>query len=234
MTDSIQQDSVNDSQTSGPLTLLTVLLVVLTMFVCGFLLTQDLPSWTPLNVSHVGPPEFFECELRARINAPVEVALVLGRATGCQDADPSLVNLIAREAVRAGVNPKVLAATVAVESQCNPLAVSSRGALGLTQVLARSWDGQFDFSRVNLLNPSDNVRTGAVIMAGLIRENGLRDGVQRYNGATVGCPTCDGGYSARVLALAGITRAPRPRALVSQPLQTRSRVHESCPQYSGE
>lgn len=234
MTDLIQQDSRNDSQTSRPLILLTVFSIIFTTFMSGFLFTKDTPSWTPLKVHHVGPPKFFECELRARINAPVEVALVFGRATGCQDADPSLVNLVAREAIRAGLNPKVLAATVAVESQCNPIAVSSRGALGLTQVLAREWDAKFDFSRVNLLNPSDNVHTGAVIMAGLIRENGLRDGVQRYNGATIGCPTCDGGYSARVLALAGITRAPKPRVLVKQDVQTASLVRESCPQYLGD
>ena len=223
MTDSIQQGS-----TSGPLVRWTVV-SVFTMAACGFFFTQYVPSRAPLNVKHVGPPDFFEREIRERMNAPVEVALIFGRSTGCQDADPSLINLVAHEAVRAGVNPRVLAATVAVESQCNPLAVSSRGALGLTQVLPRVWDAKFDFSRVNLLNPSDNVHTGAVIMASLIRENGLSVGVQLYNGAGVGCPTCDGGYSARVLALAGIERRLKPRMLVTQTLQTGSSQYPRTP-----
>jgi hypothetical protein len=57
----------HEPQTSGPLTLLTVLLVLTTMSVCGFLFTQD-HLWMALNVSHVGPTEFFECELGGRIN----------------------------------------------------------------------------------------------------------------------------------------------------------------------
>ncbi len=202
----------------APLALWTVV-SIFTVAACGFFVTRDVSPPAPLNVKHVGPPEFLQRELRARDNAPVEVALIFGRAMGCQDADPALIHLVAREAIRAGLNPKVLAATVAVESGCDPLAVSSRGALGLTQVLARVWNPKFDFSRVNLLNANDNVRTGATIMAGLIRENGLRWGVQLYNGATVGCPTCDQGYSERVLALAGIARPPRLRWLVTRTMQ---------------
>jgi transglycosylase-like protein with SLT domain len=205
MTDLVQRASADNLQTRTAVTLLTVLSVVVTFIVSGFRFRQDGPSLPPLNVKHMAPADFFECELRMRINAPVEVALVFGRALGCQNADASLINLVAREAVKAGVPPKVLAATVAVESQCDPHAASSRGALGLTQVLVRAWDAKSDFSHVNLLNPSDNARTGAIIMAELIRENGLPVGLQRYNGATSGCPTCDSGYSARVLALAGIT-----------------------------
>lgn len=188
--------------------------------VCVFFTTRDLALRIPLNAQRVGPPDFFEREIRERMDAPIEVALVFGRARGCQNADPSLINLVAGEALRAGVNPKVLAATVAIESQCDPLAVSSRGALGLTQVMARVWDSKFDFSHVNLLNPRDNVRTGATIMASLIRENGLRLGVQLYNGATINCPSCDAGYSARVLALAGIAGRPKPRVFVTQLVRT--------------
>jgi hypothetical protein len=40
-------------------------------------------------------------------------------------------------------------------------------------------------------------------MSSLIRTHGLQRGVQLYNGAGVGCDSCDAGYSARVIALAG-------------------------------
>jgi len=135
---------------------------VLTIILCGFLFTQDTNSLPTLDVKHTPPPDFFENELRVYIDAPFEVALVLGRAPGCQNADRSLINLIAREALRAGVNPKILAATVAVESRCDPLAVSSRGTVGLTQVRARVWRAKFDFSRINLFNPSNNLHTGGL------------------------------------------------------------------------
>lgn len=153
--------------------------------------------------THTPPPPFFLRELRERMNAPLEVALVFGRSTGCSNADPLLIDTVARDAVKVNMPPKVLAATIAVESQCEPYAVSSRGALGLSQVMPKIWKNKFDFETVNLLNPQDNVRVGATIMAGLIHEHGLARGVQLYNGAGVGCETCDGGYSNKVLALAG-------------------------------
>lgn len=226
MNDLIEHNARNDPRPIRPFPLRTVLFI-LTMVVCGLLCTQNVPSPTPPNLRHVGPPDFLEREMRARMNAPIEVARVFDRVTGCTEAGPSLINLVAREAVSAGVHPNVLAATVAVESHCNPLAVSPRGALGLTQVVARLWDDQFDFSRVNLLNPSDNVRTGATIMAGLIRANGLRRGVQLYNGAGVGCRSCDSGYSERVLALAGIAPAEKPRVLVAETVQTGSLMQDA-------
>lgn len=174
-------------------------------FAYTYVTSPRTPAIEPLPISFPmpAPPAFFEREVRVRQNAPLQVALVFGRSIGCADADPELINLVAREAINNGLPPKVLAATIAVESQCTPLAVSSKGALGLTQVMARTWNSKFDFSKVNLLNPTDNVHVGAVIMAGLVHDHGLARGVQLYNGAGVGCDTCDGGYSNKVLALAG-------------------------------
>ena len=90
------------------------------------------------------------------------------------------------------------------------MAVSSRGGIGLTQIRARVWRTCFDFSRINLFSPWDNVHMGAVIMADLIRRHGLRDGLQHYNGGMVGCSTCAYGYSTHVLALAGASAELSP------------------------
>jgi len=203
----------------------TTISLILSMVVCGLLFTKVSPSLPTLDVKHTPPPAFFEGELRAYRDAPFEVAFVLGRAPGCQNADGSLISLIAREALQAGVNPKVLAATVAVESRCDPLAVSSRGAIGLMQIRARAWRTKFDFARVNLFNPSDNVHTGAAIMADLIRRHGLRIGLQHYNGATLGRSACDHCYSAHVLALAD-GRASRTIKATNNRLPLQSTVEE--------
>jgi soluble lytic murein transglycosylase-like protein len=150
-----------------------------------------------------GISEDVQRQIRELQNAPIAVALVFGRSTGCDNADPALVNLVAQEAVRAGVPPKVLAAIVAVESKCNPMAISKAGAVGLTQVVPRVHKGTFDFTKVNLLNPQDNVHTGAHILASYIKAYGLESGVHHYNGMGTGCDYCDDMYSSKVLLLAG-------------------------------
>lgn len=181
-----------------------ILLLLPVLFLCGFTNAPTSDALIMARFELPGPPAFFMRELRERENAPLEVALVFGRAKGCENADPELINLVAKEAVNAGLRPKILAATIAVESQCTQYAISSRGAIGFTQVMPRVWRTRFDFAdEYNLLNARDNIHVGATIMAGLIREYGLVNGVQRYNGLGVGCDTCDAGYSSHVLALVG-------------------------------
>jgi hypothetical protein len=132
---------------------------------------------------------------------------VFGRSAGCDNADPSLINLVAQEAVRAHVPAKVLAATVAVESGCNAMAISKAGAVGLTQVVPKVHKANFDFvNKYNLLNPKDNIHVGAAILAGYIGQYGLANGVHHYNGMGTGCDYCDAMYSNKILTLAGGVR----------------------------
>lgn len=136
--------------------------------------------------------------------AALDVARVFGRSQGCENADPKLITSIAVESLNDNLDPRILAATVAVESACDPLAVSPKGALGLTQVMPKIWKGKFDFTgTVNLLNPNDNIHAGATILSDLIKQYGVAAGVRRYNGVGVGCETCDGGYVSKIIALAG-------------------------------
>lgn len=190
-------NAITKKMLSGIVAFLAVSAIMSTLYLAAPAASAELPH-AP------GIPDFLKVELHAREIAPLEVALVFGRSKGCDNATPELINLVATEAMDAGVPPKILAATVATESQCTPLAVSNRGALGLTQVMPRIWGKQFDFmERYNLLNPRDNVHVGARIMADLIRQHGLARGVQLYNGAGVGCETCDAGYSSTIIRLAG-------------------------------
>lgn len=135
--------------------------------------------------------------------AALDVARVFGRTNGCAEADSKLITLVAQEALKAGVDPRVLAATIAVESGCNQFATSTRGAIGLTQIRPTVWKGQFDFEHTyNLLNEQDNIHVGAAILGGLIKQFGTVNGLRRYNGLGVDCETCDAGYPDKITTLA--------------------------------
>lgn len=136
--------------------------------------------------------------------APLEVAKVFGRTPGCADADTDLIQATANAAINAGLDPAIAAATVGIESGCNQFAVSSKGAIGIMQIMPRVWSSKFDFAgSVNLFNREDNLKVGAQIEAGLIAEFGISDGIRHYNGMGIGCETCDAGYTSKILNLAG-------------------------------
>lgn len=135
--------------------------------------------------------------------AALEVARVFGRSTGCSEADPKLIDAVASEAVKADISPRVLAATVAIESACNQYATSPKGAIGLLQVTPKTWKGTYDLEKqYNLLNQSDNLHVGTLILAGYIKQYGVPNGLHHYNGMGQGCDTCDSGYADKILALA--------------------------------
>ncbi len=124
-----------------------------------------------------------------------DAARIYGKA-GC--GDMSLTEMTASHALQNGVPANVVAAIVAVESSCNPLAISNKGAVGLTQVNVKVQASAYNFSRVNLFNPEENMDTGTKIMASMIRVYG-RSWISHYDG--VG-PEADM-YAVKVLALAG-------------------------------
>lgn len=135
--------------------------------------------------------------------APLEVAKVYGRSPGCSDADAEMINTTAKAAIETNVDPAILAALVATESSCNPYAVSSRGAVGLTQIMLKVWSSKFDFGHdVNLFNRYDSLHTGALILADNISHYGTQAGIRRYNGTGTDCLACDDQYTNKILALA--------------------------------
>lgn len=122
-------------------------------------------------------------------------ARIYGKA-GCGDI--RLAELTAEYSVRNQVPANQIAAIVSVESTCNPLAVSPVGDVGLLQINVGIQAKSFDFSRVNLFNPEQNMDTGTKIMATLIRTYGPK-WVSHYNGSGVRAEA----YAVKVLALAG-------------------------------
>ena len=136
--------------------------------------------------------------------APIEVARVFGRVPACAEADSEFIELVARQAVDASVDARLLAALVAVESSCNQFAISSRGAIGYTQIMPKVWNEKYDFTRrYNLLNARDNLHVGGLILSDLVWTHGVWEGVRRYQGTGQGCNTCDPSYTAKILNLAG-------------------------------
>ena len=179
--------------------------ILVTLLLLGFIgAVLDIEDTRTHNIAQAAPiaPASLDPTNKQFI-AALDVARVFGRSTGCAEADPKLINEIAEEAVKVNLDPRILAATVAVESACNQYATSSKGAIGLTQIMPKVWKGSYDFEhQYNLLNPHDNIRVGASILAGLVKQYGLPAGLRHYDGTGTDCPTCDLAYVDKIAGLA--------------------------------
>ncbi len=75
------------------------------------------------------------------------------------------------------VTPELLTALIVVESSANHVAVSNKGAVGLTQVMPHIWRCQ----RNELLNPYKNIEVGSKILKYYIDKHGVEGGLSSYN-----------------------------------------------------
>lgn len=117
---------------------------------------------------------------------------------------------------RAGIEPTLILAIMAIESSFNPFAQSPVGAQGLMQVMTRVHDDKYEaFGGTHAaFDPVSNLRVGVQVLKECIaRAGSLQDGLRFYVGAA-GIES-DGGYVGRVLAeqlhlraVAGGTRVP--------------------------
>lgn len=101
---------------------------------------------------------------------------------------------------RAGLDPTLILAIMAVESSFNPFAQSSVGAQGLMQVLTRVHDDKYvSFGGKHAaFDPISNLRVGVQVLKECIqRAGGLHEGLKYYVGAAL--LETDGGYAGRVL-----------------------------------
>lgn len=100
---------------------------------------------------------------------------------------------------RAGLEPMLIVAVIAIESGFNPIAESPLGAQGLMQVIPRFHQDKIDGVGGNgLLDPVQNIQVGALVLKESIRRAGsLEAGLQQYAGAV---SDDEGLYAAKVLA----------------------------------
>lgn len=102
---------------------------------------------------------------------------------------------------RAGLDPTLILAIMAVESSFNPFAQSTVGAQGLMQVMTRVHNDKYAaFGGTHAaFDPISNLRVGVQVLKECIRRAGsVREGLRYYVGAAL--LESDGGYADRVLA----------------------------------
>jgi hypothetical protein len=102
---------------------------------------------------------------------------------------------------RAGLEPTLILAIMAVESSFNPFAQSAVGAQGLMQVMTRVHDAKYEaFGGTHAaFDPISNLRVGVQVLKDCITQAGnLQEGLRRYVGAAL--LEGDGGYVGRVLS----------------------------------
>jgi hypothetical protein len=102
---------------------------------------------------------------------------------------------------RAGLDPTLILAIMAIESSFNPFAQSPVGAQGLMQVMTRVHDDKYvAFGGTHAaFDPISNLRVGVQVLKECIQRAGsLHEGLRYYVGAAL--HETDGGYVGRVLA----------------------------------
>lgn len=102
---------------------------------------------------------------------------------------------------KAGLEPHLILAIMAIESSFNPFAQSPVGAQGLMQVMTRVHDDKFEAFGGTLaaFDPVANLRVGVQILKDCIAKAGSLEGGLRFYVGAANLPD-DGGYAARVLA----------------------------------
>jgi hypothetical protein len=109
---------------------------------------------------------------------------------------------------RASLDPTLILAVIAIESNFNPFAQSPVGAQGLMQVMTRVHDAKYGPFGGNhaAFDPITNLRVGVQVLKECIdRAGSVADGLRHYVGAAL--QENDGGYAARVLIEQGHLRA---------------------------
>ena len=118
-----------------------------------------------------------------------------------------ILHLVYAEAQRHNLMPELVLAVIDVESRFDPLALSSKGAMGLMQVMP-FWAAELGAMVGDLFDIPTNIRFGcAILRQYLDRERGdLLPALQRYNGS-LGQPT----YPALIVAAFRNRWVPRYR-----------------------
>ena len=94
------------------------------------------------------------------------------------------------------VSPDILTALIVVESSADPEAVSSKGAVGLTQVMPHIWR----YDKKTLKDLYKNIEAGSSILRYYVKTHGLKGGLSAYN-----CGQKRGSlrYASKVMRIAG-------------------------------
>jgi hypothetical protein len=101
---------------------------------------------------------------------------------------------------KAGLDPTLILAIMAIESSFNPFAQSSVGAQGLMQVMTKVHDDKYEpFGGTHAaFDPVTNLRVGVLVLKECIKRAGSLEGGLRFYVGAANLPD-DGGYASKVL-----------------------------------
>ena len=161
---------------------------------------------------------------------PKEQAAVAKWLSKKYSVAPEPLGLLVAEAYSTGsrvkLDPTLILAVMAIESNFNPFAQSPVGAQGLMQVMTRIHTDKYQNvgGQLAAFDPVTNLRVGVRVLQECIARAGSLEGGLRYYVGAANLPS-DGGYAAKVLAehfrlrqVAGMRSAPNkatPRVLVT-------------------
>ena len=91
-----------------------------------------------------------------------------------------LARQTAVDAIYYKVDVRLVAAVVIAESSCNPRAKSPTGAIGLMQIMPKTWHA----TEQQLYDPNFNLKKGSMILAYLIHMYGVDQGIAMYLGSS--------------------------------------------------
>ena len=130
-----------------------------------------------------------------------------------------LAQSIVASARKYGLNPRLVASIVIVESRGNPFAISGEAAVGVMQIHLPTWGETADRENINLLKVEDNIDFGARILNDYIRRFGVLEGIRRYNGLIPGDPAWEQSsqeYLDKVQQIYGSPQGPVLQASVTK------------------
>src|SRR5437867_8212454 len=90
-----------------------------------------------------------------------------------------------------GLDPRLVASIMIVESRANPFAISDREAVGIMQIHLPTWGQTADQEGINLFKVEDNVSLGVRILKQYVERYGVWQGVKRYKGWNPENPVSD-------------------------------------------
>ncbi len=124
-----------------------------------------------------------------------------------------LAAAIVTSARKHGLNPRLVASIVIVESRGNPFAISGQDAVGVMQVHLPTWGATADREDINLLKIEDNIDFGARILKEYVGRYGVSEGIRKYNGYIPGEPVWEQSSQAYLDRVQQVYNFPQAPAL---------------------
>ena len=160
-----------------------ILTAILSSFVFAFPVSTGV-ALTDLIPPEAGPAIVEASAVPAPLPAPGVSALESMLATygAGEGLRPRVARAILASSAKYGVDARLVASIVIVESRADQFAVSDSDSIGIMQIHLRTWGPIADRQNINLFKIEDNVDLGVRILKGYIVGSGLWEGVARYKG----------------------------------------------------